>query len=551
MTSENIKQAANSECVLSVSPPLLNLYSSDSILQKWVNEFKQAFSINELASLGDVYGKDLYESGEDANRSTPEFHSHDRFGRRIDKVVYHPAYHQFMQCAIQAQMPSLPWVESKSGAHVIRTAMQYMHMQVEAGSACPLTMTFASVAAIKHSPVIAQLWIPKILSAEYDYRDIPYFDKKGLTIGMAMTEKQGGSDVRANSTHALAISSEGNGEAYELTGHKWFCSAPMCDAFLVLAQTEQGLSCFLLPRWRPDGSKNQFHIQRLKNKLGNRSNASSEVEFNKALAWMIGEPGKGLKCIMEMVALTRFDCMVGSSALMRASLAQALLFTHERKTFGVQLQKHPLMQNVLADLAIESEAAIAFSMRVANAFDNSDSESEKLFIRIATAIGKYWICKRAPHFVYEAMECLGGIGYVEDNYIARMYREAPVNAIWEGSGNIQCLDFMRTVVKEKESLTALVNELGKGKNKYIEYDHHLTDLLKQLKSIGNKEFSLRVLIDKIAVATQASILIQYGDPLIAKAFCQSRLVPTATVNFGTLGGDIDASAIIKRAMPSL
>jgi len=358
--------------------------------------------------------------------------------------------------------------------------------------------------------------------------------------------------VRANTTRAYPLNEKtGNGGEYEIVGHKWFCSAPMCDAFLMLAHTEKGLSCFLLPRWRPDGSKNQMYVQRLKNKLGNVSNASSEVEYRGAFAWMVGEEGKGVRTIIEMVSMTRFDCMIGSSALMRGALAQAMHHTSGRAAFGKNLHQQPLMQNVLADLAIESEAALAITMRVGHALDNLNDEQENLFARLATAVGKYWICKRAPHFAYEAMECIGGVGYVEDNILPRIYREAPVNAIWEGSGNVQCLDVLRAMSKEPKVVDAFFNELKKGCGKYPQYDQFLQDLQGEFSDISTLEYRSRTVVDKLAVGLQASVLIQQGDALIADAFVRSRIARNGAFNYGTLESGIDCEAIMARALPKI
>ncbi|KEZ72441.1 acyl-CoA dehydrogenase, partial [Pseudomonas syringae pv. syringae FF5] len=380
----------------------------------------------------------------------------------IDLVEFHPAYHQLMSAAIEHGIPSLPWTYPQPGAHVARAAMSYLHTQADPGSGCPLTMTFASVPALRLQPDLAEIWLPKVLSTEYDPRNVGIAHKNGATIGMAMTEKQGGTDVRANTTRAFPVGAGSPGQAYELVGHKWFCSAPMCDAFLTLAQTDKGLSCFLLPRHRPDDTRNEFYIQRLKNKLGNWSNASSEVEFRGALAWMIGEEGRGVPTIIEMVAMTRFDCMIGSSALMRQALTQATHHCAHRAVSGRLLAEQPLMQNVLADLALESEAALALTLRMGRALDHQDDDHEKRFVRLVTAVGKYWICKRAPAMINEAAECLGGAGYVEDSILPRLYREAPVNSTWEGSGNVQCLDVLRTLSKEPGALDALFDELGDG-----------------------------------------------------------------------------------------
>lgn len=383
-----------------------------------------------------------------ANQHKPEFHSHDRYGNRVDLVEFHPAYHELMRAAIEHELPSLPWTDPRPGAQVARAGLSYLHSQAEAGTGCPLTMTYASVPAIRLQADLAEKWLPKILSREYDPRNVPMEQKAGVTIGMAMTEKQGGTDVRANTTRAYPVGIPGPGQAYELVGHKWFCSAPMCDAFLTLAYTDKGLTCFLLPRHRPDGSRNQFYIQRLKDKLGNWSNASSEIEYRGALAWMVGEEGRGVPTIIEMVAMTRFDCMIGSSALMRQALTQAAHHCAYRKVGGRVLAEQPLMQNVLADLALESEAALALTLRMGHALDRAHDEQEEKFARLVTAVGKYWICKRAPAMINEASECMGGAGYVEETILPRLYREAPVNSIWEGSGNVQCLDVLRALSKE-------------------------------------------------------------------------------------------------------
>ncbi len=529
-----------------------NAYQSDLALQHWTRVYGGDWASERLHAYGELCGGDLIEAGFLANENKPQFYPHDRFGQRIDLAKFHPAYHLLMRSAIDAQVHSLPWVSPKAGAHVARAALEYMHMNADAGSGCPLTMTFAAVPALRHSPTLAKEWLPKIMASHYDERNVPYFEKEGVTIGMAMTEKQGGSDVRANTTRAYPVTEQqGNGAEYELIGHKWFCSAPMCDAFLVLAHTDNGLSCFLLPRWRPDGSKNQMFIQRLKNKLGNISNASSEVEFRGAFAWMVGDEGRGVRTILEMVAMTRFDCMVGSSALMRAAVAQAIHHTSGRSVFGNNLHKQPLMQNVLADLAIESEAALAISMRVAHALDHSDDPQQALFVRLATAVGKYWICKRTPHLAYEAMECIGGVGYVEDNILPRIYREAPVNAIWEGSGNVQCLDVLRAINKEPKVIDAFMQELQQACGHYAAYDQFVAALDTEFNDLEALEYRARTLVDKLAIALQASALIQQGESMIAAAFVRSRIESNGGINYGTLPADVDCQAIIARARPQL
>lgn len=535
-----------------------NAYDSDASLQHWVNTFQGNDHQAALSEYGQRVGGDLFEAGFAANKYKPEFKPHSRFGERIDQVDFHPAYHLLMETAIEAGHHSLPWTQKKMGTHVARAAIEYMHSQADPGSGCPLTMTFASVPAIAHQPNIAKDWLPKITANVYDPRNVPFYEKQGLTIGMAMTEKQGGSDVRANTTRATAIDKTGPGEAYELVGHKWFCSAPMCDAFLVLAYTgtkEQGLSCFLLPRWRPDGRKNEMHIQRLKDKMGNASNASSEVEYRGAFAWMIGEEGRGVPTIIEMVSMTRFDCMVGSSGIMRQALAQAIHHTSGRAAFGANLHDQPLMQNVLADLAIESEAALAMSMRIAHSLDilqqenveQKVAEQESKFSRVATAIGKYWICKRAAQFTYECMECIGGVGVVEDNILPRLYRESPINAIWEGSGNVQCLDVLRAMQKDKTVLDAFMAELKKGLGVYSVFDQYLETLSKEFTDFESLEFRARSVVEKLALAWQASTLIQFGDEVVAFGYVHSRLNQYGGYYYGTLPKQVDVKAIIERA----
>lgn len=528
-----------------------NAFDSDLALQHWARIYGADYAEDRLRQYGHQVGHELAEAGFLANHYKPEFQTHDRFGRRIDQVNFHPAYHQLMRAAIEAGIPSIPWTEPRHGAHVARAALEYMHNQADSGSGCPLTMTFAAVPSIQTTPALAEAWLPRVTARHYDQRNIPWFEKQGVTIGMAMTEKQGGSDVRTNTTKAFASGKRGPGQAYELVGHKWFCSAPMCDAFLVLAQAEGGLSCFLLPRWRPDGSKNAFYVQRLKNKLGNVSNASSEVEFRGAYAQLVGEEGCGVRTIIEMVSMTRFDCMVGSSALMRAAVAQACHHTRGRSAFGRNLHQQPLMQNVLADLALEAEAALATSLRLGHALDNRDKESETLFVRLATAIGKYWICKRAPNHAYEAMECIGGVGYVEENIMPRVYREAPVNAIWEGSGNVQCLDVLRAIQKEPSVVEVFLQELDRSKGRDKHFDRYLADLKKEFSDLASLEYRSRRVVEKLALALQASVLLRHGDQTVAEAFVSSRLVGDSGLNYGTLGKSVSCQAIMERATPQL
>jgi putative acyl-CoA dehydrogenase len=410
-------------------------------------------------------------------------------------------------------------------------------------------MTFAAVPSLRTTPELAKLWEPKITARVYDPRNAPDSDKQGLTIGMAMTEKQGGSDVRANTTRAYPVGADGPGEAYELVGHKYFVSAPMSDAFLVLAQAPGGLSCFLLPRWRPDGSKNPLQVLRLKRKMGNVSNASSETELRGALAWMVGEEGRGVRTIIEMVAMTRFDCMVGSSAGQRAAAAQALHHCSIRSAFGRVLNQQPLMQNVLADLVLENEGALALTMRVARAMDHRADEHEDLLVRLCTAVGKYWICKRTPNHAYEAMECIGGSGVMEDSPFPRLFRESPVNAIWEGSGNIQCLDVLRAMQKTPAVVEAFFRELALARGANALLDRWVQALQKELGDLADAEYRVRDLVDRMALALQAALLLQHAPAPVADAFCSSRLAAGGHRNYGTLPRGVNCAAIIERATP--
>ena len=526
-----------------------NAYTSDTTLQHYVSCFGGNWGLDRLKNYGDAAGGPLFDAGFAANRYKPEFHTHDRFGHRVDEVRYHPSYHSLMYAAIQAEHHALPWNHQKPGAHVVRAGLAYLHTQADPGSGCPLTMTFAAVPALRHAPEIAAQWIPKITANSYDGSNRPWFDKTGVTIGMAMTEKQGGSDVRSNTTFATPLQQRGPGNLYTVTGHKWFCSAPMCDAFLILAQTDNGISCLLLPRWRENGSKNTMEIQRLKDKMGNISNASSEVEYRDAHAWLIGDEGRGIATILEMVALTRFDCMVGSSALMRQAVAQAIHHTGGRQAFGKNLHEQPLMQNVLADLALESEAATAISLHLAHALDQPESAAEQSLVRLGTALGKYWICKRAAHVTVEAMECIGGVAVVEDNIVARLYRESPINAIWEGSGNIQCLDVLRILHKEPEVAEHFVDALHQSTGSHPEYDRALRLLKKTFQPDKISLANLRIMVENMAVLWQASTLIQYAPAFIADLFVENRLRNDHCFQFGTLKGQVDFTDVIQRAAP--
>jgi len=508
-------------------PPALahyNLYQADAALREAVHREGAGWAEPMLQDYGAVCGDpEMMELGTLANLHRPMLYTHDSRGHRIDEVRFHPAYHELMALAIEGGLHSSPWTDPGPGAHVARAARYFLHSQLEAGHGCPITMTFAAVPALRHQPDLAGAWEGAVTARHYDHRNVPASQKHGLTVGMAMTEKQGGSDVRANTTVAHPLAGGGPGQAYELVGHKYFVSAPMCDLFLVLAQAPGGLSCFLLPRWRPDGSRNPIQIQRLKDKMGNASNASCETELRGALAWMVGPEGRGVATILEMVAMTRFDCMIGSSAGMRQAAVQALHHCSHRAAFGRRLRDQPLMRNVLADLALESEAATALSLRIARALDNQHVESERLLVRTGTALGKYWICKRTPGHAYEAMECIGGSGVMEDCIMPRLYREAPVNAIWEGSGNIQCLDLLRAAHKEAGALDACVAEmdLARGANK--SFDAWLDALADELGDAAELEYRARDLVQQLALGLQASLLIRAGNAAVSDAFVASRL----------------------------
>ncbi|MCY7386513.1 MAG: isovaleryl-CoA dehydrogenase [Burkholderiales bacterium] len=549
--NDAIKNRFTTHDVTNQAPPLVpyNAYATDTALREAVAHEGGAWAEKALGDLGAAVGDEMMALGFLANENKPVFKPFDRFGHRIDEVEFHPAYHRLMSLGIQHGVANISWQHAeRSGAHVARAAMMYLHSQADQGTSCPLTMTHAAVPVLRQSAVLADSWLPRIFSTEYDLRHVPAWEKRGNTIGMGMTEKQGGSDVRANTTRAYPVGASGPDQLYQLVGHKWFMSAPMCDAFLVLAQTERGISCFLLPRFAPSGERNAIRIQRLKNKLGDWSNASAEVEFHGALAWMVGEEGRGIATILEMVALTREDCMIGSAAIMRQALVQAIHHCRHRKAFGKFLIDQPLMQMVLADLALESEAAMAFSLRVARAIDASTRDpAAAAFARIATAIGKYWICKRCPPFVNEAQECLGGAGYVEESILPRLYRQAPLNSIWEGSGNIQCLDVLRALAREPETREALFAEFTGVKGANALLDAEVAGLATQLADTVDLEKRSRYLVERMALALQAATLLGAGNALVADNFCQSRFGGLRGAAFGSLPANVPATKLIERA----
>jgi len=539
--------------VFNQPPPLegYNAFEQDSALVEGIERHGASWATASVREVGLLAGGEAMAWGAQANRHSPELRTHDRFGHRIDEVEFHPAWHRLMAASVEHGLHALPWRESREGAHVARVAMGYLMSQAESGHGCPITMTFAAVPALRAQPELAEEWIPRLTSRVYDPRCIPASQKKGALCGMAMTEKQGGSDVRANTTSARPLASaEGPGAEYEIVGHKWFCSAPMCDAFLVLAQTPRGLSCFLLPRWRPDGTRNAFHIQRLKDKLGDRSNASSEVEFHGAWARMVGEEGRGVKTIIEMVSHTRLDCVMGSAALMRQAVSQAAHHAAHRSAFGKTLADQPLMQNVLADLAVEQEAATMLLLRLARAYDDGARNPEhRAFARIATAIAKYWVCKRTPHVVGEALECHGGSGYVEESILPRLFRQSPLNSIWEGSGNVMCLDVLRAMAKEPDGVAALLGEfaLARGGDRHL--DAYLARLERDLSDVADIETRGRGLVERLALALQGSLMVRHGHPAVTGAFIRSRIQGEHGIAFGTLPPGIDCAAIVDRARP--
>lgn len=545
----------------------VNLYQADTALREAVaREGGAARDVHDmLAALGEMLGRaETLDLARLANACKPVLHNFDRTGRRIDQVEFHPAWHRLMQQLIENGAHASAW-DGTPGAQVVRAAKYMLFGQVENGAQCPVTMTYASVAALRHAPALAAKWLPKILSREYDPRPLPLAQKRGALIGMGMTEKQGGSDVRANTTRAepvlpseaRAVFGDDSDGVYRIVGHKWFYSAPQCDAHLVLAQTEPGgsagLSCFLVPGYLPDGQRNQVRVQRLKDKLGNCSNASSEVEFTGAYGWLVGQAGRGIPTILEMGSLTRLDCVIGSASTMRAALTHVLHHARGRHVFGKLLSEQPLMQNVLADMALESEAATALALRLARCFDYPDNPQESTLGRILTPAGKYWVCKRGITLGAEAMEVIGGSGYVEESPLARMYRDFPVNSIWEGSGNIMCLDLLRAFGKSPAAGDALAAELALAGDGDADFNRYRAALLGDVKGMAGQapdEFGARVLAERIVLAVQAALLLRHAPPYVSRAFVASRIAREPGGVFGRLPAGTDCAAILARAMPA-
>jgi putative acyl-CoA dehydrogenase len=540
--------------VLNQPPPLAryDLYDADPVLAEALHREGAGWAEEQVRALGVLAGSpEAIAWGEAADASPPVLRTHDRYGRRVDEVEFHPAWHRLLGAALEHGLHAAPWRDPRPGAQVARAAGFYLWTQVEAGHGCPVSMTFAAVPALRAAPGPAEVWVPKLTALAYQPALAPVAEKAGALCGMAMTEKQGGSDVRANTTTAAPAGPDG---MWLLTGHKWFCSAPMSDAFLVLAQAPAGLSCFLVPRVLPDGARNRFHLQRLKNKLGNRANASAEVELDGAAGWPVGEPGRGLAAILEMVNHTRLDCVVGSAALARQAVAQATHHAAHRSAFGRRLADQPLMENVLADLAVESEAATVLAMRVAGAFDRApDDPAEAALRRLATAAAKYWVCKRAPAVAAEALECLGGNGYVEESGMPRLYREAPLNSIWEGAGNINSLDVLRVLARRPESMAALLDEVAPARAAEPRLDRAAAAVERELAAADpdGLQAGARRLVERLAVLLQGSLLVRHGHPAVADAFCASRVAGDRGAAFGTLPPGLDLATIVERATPKV
>ncbi len=535
--------------VVNQAPPLTGFSAADDpALLAALRRAGAGWGEPEVRELGALAGTEaVQEQSRMAEEQPPRLRTHDRFGHRIDEVEFHPAWHQLMTVAVERGLHAAPWADDRPGAHLVRAAKFYVWSQAEPGHGCPVSMTYAAVPALRAEPDLAAQYEPLLASRTYDYGLRPPLAKSGLIAGMSMTEKQGGSDVRANTTRAVPA---GDG-TYRITGHKWFTSAPMSDVFLVLAQTAEGLSCFLLPRVLPDGARNGMRLMRLKDKLGNRSNASSEIEYEDAVAWPVGEPGRGVRTIVEMVNMTRLDCVIGSAAGMRAGLRQALHHTAHRHAFGRALAEQPLMRAVLADLAIESEAATTLAMRLATAVDRAQAgdAGEAALRRLALAVGKYWVCKRGSAHAAEALECLGGNGYVEESGMPRIYREAPLLSIWEGSGNVAALDVLRALAKEPASLDAYFAEVDAVAGADRRLDAAVAGVRKMLGTLGDPDQAQRAarsLAERMALALQGALLVQHSHPAVADAFCASRLDGDWGHAFGTLPATADLTAILER-----
>ena len=536
--------------VLNQPTPLTgyDLFGSDRALAEAIAREGAAWADVRLSAFGRTVGSpEVIEAGVQANRNPPILHAFDRFGHRRDEVEFHPAWHALMRLAVAEGLHTGPWSEPQEGAHVARAAGFYMLGQVEAGVQCPLAMTYGAAPVLARAPAIAEEWLPRLYSRRYDPHFAPAAGKTGALVGMGMTEKQGGSDVRANATRADPVAGEDG--VYRLVGHKWFFSAPMCDAFLVLAQAAGGLSCFFVPRWTPDGELNALRLQRLKDKLGDRANASSEVEFQGAWARLVGEEGRGVPAILEMATYTRLDCAVASAGLMRQASAQALHHASQRTAFERKLIDQPLMANVLADLALETEAATALAMRLARAFDRQDDPQEAALRRLLTPAAKYWICKRTPAVTAEAMEAIGGNGFVEEGPMPRLYRQAPLNSIWEGAGNLMALDVLRVLTRSPEAAAVAAEELAPARGGDLRLDRAIDETLHALAKPPD-EAGARRLCEQLALAVQGALLVRFAPAAVADAFCASRLGGESGRAFGGLPAGVDFRAILERASPT-
>ncbi|MFD5944775.1 acyl-CoA dehydrogenase family protein [Streptomyces collinus] len=541
--------AGSTHTVTNQVPPLVgyDVFSADRALAdavaRHLDPDLREEVLGELTALGRTSGSaQVQEWGRLANENPPRLLTHDRYGNRADEVEFHPSWHRLLGKGVSAGLTAA-W--GRPAGHLRRAAAFVVWTQVEAGNGCPLSMTHAAVPALRADPELAAEWEPRLTSMVYDRELRPAHSKAGALFGMGMTEKQGGSDVRANTTAARPLAEDGT---YELTGHKWFCSAPMSDGFLVLAQAPGGLTCFLVPRVLRDGTRNVFRIQRLKDKLGNRSNASAEVEFDGTWARRVGEEGRGVRTIIEMVAATRLDCVLGSAGLMRQAVAQAVHHCTYREAFGGKLVDKPLMRNVLADLALESEAATALALRLAAAWDDG-GEQERALLRIAVPAAKYWVTKRCPPVAVEAAECLGGNGYVEESPMPRLVRESPLNSVWEGAGNVQALDVLRALQREPGALDAYLREVGQARGADHRLDGAIKDLLTELADLEGVEGRARRLTERLALVLQGSLLVRFAPPQVADAFCAGRLGGDAGAAFGTLPHTLDLASVVERARP--
>lgn len=536
--------------VTNQAPPLTGHdVAADPALIEGLHREGAGWSEDSLHALGTLAGTEhTQELGRLANENEPVLRTHDRFGNRVDEVEFHPAWHELMDTAVRNGLHAAPWRDDRPGAHVARAAKLYVWGQAEPGHICPISMTYAAVPALRANPALAAAYEPLLAAREYDFGLRAPAGKRGLIAGMSMTEKQGGSDVRTNTTRAVPVGGEAG--TYALTGHKWFTSAPMSDLFLTLAQAPGGLSCFLLPRVLPDGTRNRIHLQRLKDKLGNRSNASAEIEYEGAVGHLVGEEGRGVRTIIDMVNLTRLDCVLGAATGMRAGLIRAVHHTAHRAAFGAPLIDQPLMRNVLSDLAVESEAATTVAIRLAGATDRAarGDAAEESFRRLALAVTKYWVCKRGPVHAAEALECHGGNGYVEESGMPRLYREAPLLSIWEGSGNVSALDALRAMARQPDAVEAFFAEIERAAGADRRLDTSVAELKKELGDPADLEFRTRRVVESMALVLQGSLLVRYGSPA-ADAFCASRLGGDHGRAFGTLPAGTDTAPLIDRARP--